>query len=114
MRRSPWLKWSLFLSMKIISDGTMLGLRAAACTIAMCVFAGPVAAQFDCPGSRCVQLRLIPPPKAQHHSLRKQRGCCQPPAGWGWYRRHKYHHDFSQPLVVFDELGGIVSVHQNW
>ena len=89
-------------------------LRVAACAIAVCGLAGLAAADQDCAYSRCAEFRLVPPPKVQRHSHRKQAGCCEAPPGWGWYRRQKLCHDCSQPLVVFDELGGVVSVHQNW
>jgi hypothetical protein len=73
----------------------------------------PAMAFGDCADGRCAQIRRIPPPKP-HHSKRKQLCCCEAPPGWGWYRRQKFYHDCSQPLVVFDELDGAVSVHRNW
>ncbi len=87
---------------------------AVGCALAICSFAGPAAADPDCADSRCAEFRLVPPPKVQRHSHRRQVGCCEAPPGWGWYRRQKLCHDCSQPLVVLDELGGVVTVHDNW
>ena len=87
---------------------------AAACAIALCGVAGAANADWDCAGSRCAELRLIPPPNVHRHRHPKQASCCEAPPGWGWYRRQKFHHDNSPPLVVFDELGGVAAVHQNW
>ena len=96
------------------ANRTARKLRVAACAIALCGIAGPAAADPDCADSRCAEFRLVPPPKARQHNHRKQARCCEAPPGWGWYRRQKFYHDCSQPLVVFDELGGNVSVHENW
>jgi hypothetical protein len=82
--------------------------------LALCGFAGRAAGISECPGSRCAQIRLIPPPQVRVHNYRKQFGGCEPPPGWGWYRREKFKHDVSQPLVVIDEFGGKISVHDNW
>ncbi len=96
----------------------MRGAWAAACVVVVCSFAGPSAAFLgECVDGRCAQMRRLPPPKVHHgaHDPRKQQGCCcEPPPGWGWYLRHKLQYDCSQPLVVFDELGGAVTVHENW
>ncbi|MFZ1106978.1 MAG: hypothetical protein WAN43_01340 [Rhodomicrobium sp.] len=93
-----------------------LGMSAAACAIALVAAAVPAMGLGDCTDSRCAQLRRIPPPKAPKgaHSQRKQLWRCEPPPGWGWYLRQKFYNDCSQPLVVFDELGDKVWVHQNW
>jgi hypothetical protein len=88
--------------------------RVAACVLALCCAAGPVAADWDCATSRCAEFRIIPPPKAHHYRHHKQAACCEAPPGWGWYRRQKFNHDNEPPLVVFDELGGNVSINQNW
>ncbi len=86
---------------------------AALLALALCGAAAPAMAFGVCADSRCAQIRRVPPPKP-HHAQRKQLSCCEAPSGWGWYRRQKFNHDFSEPLVVFDELGGAVSVHRNW
>ncbi len=89
---------------------------AVGCAIAMCGLAGPATADSDCADSRCAQFQEIPPPKIRRgaHNVRKQICGCEAPPRWGWSLRQKFHHDCSQPLVVSDELGGNVSVHENW
>lgn len=93
-----------------------LGMSAAACAMALVAAIGPAKSLGDCTDSRCAQLRRIPPPKVHKgaHSQRRQLCCCEPPRGWGWYRRQKFYSDCSQPLVVFDELGDKIWIHQNW
>ena len=93
---------------------SMRNIIAAACAAAICSLAGPAAADPDCADSRCAQIHQIPPPKVRRHNNRKQICGCEAPPGWGWYLRHKFYHDCSQPLVVSDELGSNVSVHENW
>jgi hypothetical protein len=91
-----------------------LGMSAAACALALAA-AAPAMSLGDCTDSRCAQLWRIPQPKVRKgaHSQLKQLRRCEPPAGWGWYRRQKFYSDCSQPLVVFDELGDKVWVHRN-
>jgi hypothetical protein len=72
----------------------------------------PAFAFGDCVGSRCSQLRQLPPPHARAHRL--QPCCCKAPPGWGWYRRQKFYRDCAAPLVVFDELGDRIFVSRNW
>jgi hypothetical protein len=89
---------------------------AIASIVAICAFSGPAAPFPECADSRCAQMRRIPPPHIRKgaHDARKQVCGVEAPPGWGWYRRQKLRHDCSQPLVVFDELGDAVSVHENW
>ncbi len=95
---------------------SMRNITAAACVALICGLAGPAAADPDCADSRCAQIHQIPPPRIRHgaHNFRKQICGCEAPPGWGWFLRQKFYHDCSQPLVVSDELGGNVSVRENW
>ncbi len=95
---------------------SMRHIMAAACAVAICGFAGPAAADQECADSRCAQIQQIPPPKVRHgaHNARKQICGCEAPSHWGWYLRQKFYHECAQPLVVSDELGRAISVHENW
>lgn len=83
----------------------MRALTAFACVISFC--AAPASAYGPCASSRCALLRGYPGPRLPGRAVLGK--CCySTPPGWGWYLRQKLRDDTAAPLVIVDELGGVV------
>ncbi len=85
-------------------ENSMRTLTALACVIFLTADSMPAAA---CGGSRCALRGTFLGPRLPGQAVLGK--CCGPvPRGWGWYLRQKLRADTSAPLVIVDELGGVI------